>query len=289
MKRLTSVAFDDDATLIAMANNARLGSYDALLQSLGVVQASYTAYATAQGNALICPPPCQLPNELKQAMQSHFERPPKILKGILREIRREKYAGVCPMCGSFGRSDLDHVLPQAVYPEFSFFTKNLVPACGCNSLRSAAVSDANGGRVLHPYFDNLLQMRLLRATFQGNFPKPQIDLEICCGAIPERLAVEFHVEHVVRKTAIISHMEAHCWPTLLRRPHTVPELSTATSLVTFQAALERVVTRYDEEFETPNNWNSVFYSGLARHQALCEQLYPHIMSVLGGQTNPDEL
>lgn len=70
----------------------------------------------------------------------------------------------CPMCGSLHSGTLDHIFPQSDYPEFAVFSRNLVPACKCNSKRqNDLLGDGQGERILHPYYDVCLGERLLSA------------------------------------------------------------------------------------------------------------------------------
>jgi hypothetical protein len=60
----------------------------------------------------------------------------------------------CPYCGVAQAHTIDHFLPQSKFPEFSFFSKNMVPACGqCNLGKRARWQSPRGHlRYPHPYF-----------------------------------------------------------------------------------------------------------------------------------------
>jgi hypothetical protein len=64
--------------------------------------------------------------------------------------------GRCPMCGQGRVTTLDHYLPKAVFPEYSIFPANLVPACGpCNNKKRTLYEDAGDAIFLHAYYDHL--------------------------------------------------------------------------------------------------------------------------------------
>ena len=61
----------------------------------------------------------------------------------------------CPLCGIGEPSTLDHYLPKEEFPEFSIFSKNLIPICSpCNSSYKGVKWVDNGKRIfIHAYFD----------------------------------------------------------------------------------------------------------------------------------------
>src|SRR5690606_17827940 len=155
MKSLDVPSHDDEATLKDLSENRKLCSYPHLQHAMLTIQNQYSNYTSVRGdpwNVL----PLALSDSLRKAIVGHYESPPKALRH-LQKLRHESSPDVCPMCGSLGTGTLDHVLPKANYPELSIFTKNLVPACGCNSLRSVSFKGSSlGQRVLHPYYDTCM-------------------------------------------------------------------------------------------------------------------------------------
>lgn len=60
----------------------------------------------------------------------------------------------CPLCGGPGCRTIDHHLPDASYPEFSVFSRNLVPSCSsCNPKRNNSNQHGAALLTLSPYFD----------------------------------------------------------------------------------------------------------------------------------------
>lgn len=282
MKALNPVVFDDDIALVELSNNRRLKSFDSLRNTLDDFQASYRSYVMAAGDPRLALMPQPLSEELKAAVIGHFENPPAVIRGAIREIRDRLSPDVCPMCGSLGVGSVDHVFPKDVYAELSLHTKNLVPACYCNSKRRSVFWNGSDARVLHPYFDVILRTRLARATFTPPFENPIIGLEVCCGDIPMRGCVDYHVENVVLKTNVLNYMRNQ-WVLMMRRPDTVPEFSRATlDERAFCDAVREALQRTDVEFGTPNNWKSMYLAGLLADQGACRFALAQITRVKAG-------
>lgn len=75
---------------------------------------------------------------------------------IYDELKLAAPDGLCPACGQRPVSQLDHLLPKALYPLISVCPTNLVPACGdCNHTKLASVATTADDVPLHPYYDNI--------------------------------------------------------------------------------------------------------------------------------------
>jgi hypothetical protein len=172
------------------------------------------------------------------------------------------------MCGSLGTGTLDHVFPKARFPELAVFSKNLVPACICNSKRrDNAVGVGLGERVLHPYYDAFLAQRLIRANItpsdEHGFERPHIDLVILLDPVDANFAaVQYHVKNVIRPTQVLAHCDK-MWIKFTRRPETFfilpPGVVTADE---FEKAVIASLQRADDKLESPNNWESMLFAGI---------------------------
>lgn len=115
--------------------------------------AAYHQYRIKKGNPWkISPVVCsaKVANARKDFYRKRASSPP------FRQIRNMKGLLCCAMCGSPNNGTLDHYLPKELYPEFSIFTYNLLPAClFCNSGKKGAnvKGSKTSERFLHPYFD----------------------------------------------------------------------------------------------------------------------------------------
>ena len=221
-----------------------------------------------------------------------YASPPPEIKDILHQLRRLTSVDVCPMCGSFNNcGTLEHVFPKNQFEEYSIYTKNLVPSCQCNSLRGVvSVGPIAGQRILHPYFDDLVSERLFQATFKGNFPTIQIDVEVCYKGSGKR-AVIFHLENVLKKNYIIDYLIKAPWAKLLRMPDDIlknfPDVEMTPRDLT--QCLKATLDQHDRKFGTPNNWDSIMFSGILTSKPAREYLLSHLNGIINGSIKPEEI
>lgn len=264
MNRLNPPNFcDDDTALDELSQNRRLKCYPKLSAHVAAIKAGYKHYVAVNGNARRVNN-VKLPKKVRKHLKSLYASPPTDIAYINR-IRDESDADCCPMCGSFHSGTLDHLLPKTDYAEFAIFSRNLVPACKCNSKRAALLIGPNPGeRILHPYFDDILRERLFVARFDDLGWVPRITLRPLLNAHdPNFAAVRFHMANVVERTSILRHVRKS-WMKLLRRPSlTAAELRNApASRQVLSNILSYELERQDEIHGSRNNWLSVFISGL---------------------------
>lgn len=233
------------------------------------IKAGYHQYVAASGNATAVDN-VPLPPRIQRHLRSLYASPPADI-AYIHEIREESDAACCPMCGSFHSGTLDHFLPKTNYPVFAIFGRNLVPACICNSKRTALlVGPAPGERILHPYFDDILRERLFVADFDDLGSVPQITLELLLDTNdPHFAAVQFHMANVVERTSILRHIRTS-WTNMLRRPSlAAAELRNAPAT---RQQLREILSyerdRQDDTHGSRNNWFSVFIGGLLEDRVL---------------------
>lgn len=266
MKKINPPSVNDIGELQSLANNARLSSHPQLLNEYIQFRSQYSSYITHGGDPWKIN---QIPinNQLKKALILHYSSPPTGRLKFITEYRRTLSPILCPMCGGFGNGTLDHYLPKDDFPEYSFFSKNLVPACNCNSLRGVTVKGGGSPeRVIHPYFDSFLDQRLYQSVFNGSFDTPRISIEVIDKNHPEVGTLNFHLKEVISNDATQGWFEKY-WSDLSQRAHDIldivlppaPKIVTNTDL---KAAIEKYRNSKDKEYDTPNNWLSIFYTGL---------------------------
>lgn len=270
MNLIEQLLCDDFENLKQIAANKKLKSFPALSGIVAAVSQSYNHYISLRGDALQIPVAQIVDGALAEEMQKHYKSPPAALS-FIAQYRNKSDCLCCPMCGSFAVGTLDHIFPKASYPHFSFFSKNLVPACKCNSLRGTKLLGTQPGqRILHPYFDGCLSKRLVIASFEDLGDVPKIGLKICLGEDdPYFPAVHYHIENVVAQTTILRHI-SRLWSKLLLRPATVLPTMTLPkqSLANLGKGIEVELARLDDYYESKNNWSSVFLAGLLDAQVL---------------------
>ncbi len=263
MNKVQLPAYDDSAAFDNLSKNERLGSYPHLQPLVATVQAGYAQYVAVNGSPTI------VQNHAISAVEAaffkgHYASPPSDLAHIT-EMRDSTEHLLCPMCGSMHSGTLDHYLPKNGFPIFSVFSKNLVPACKCNSKRKETLLGANPGeRVLHPYFDDCLGERLVSARFEDLGAVPRVSLVLMVSnAHPSHSAISFHVRSIVQRSAVLRFL-ADRWSSLFRKPGRVVR-AFAENIATqaeIQALLEEERDALDDLHKGKNNWNSIFVSGL---------------------------
>ncbi|NOI76979.1 hypothetical protein F0224_14915 [Vibrio coralliilyticus] len=276
MKRLVAPDYADNELTTEASENSSMGSYPFLQEQLEDVTGAYDNYVALSGNALRVSP-INITDDLASALKVHYTSEPKCFSFIptLRKSSRR----VCPMCGSLGTGTLDHLLPQALYPEFAVFSKNLVPACDCNSKRKEVVTGVctetgNPVRVLHPYFDDCLSERQIYFSIvpDPEYPLARFELRYINPTSPQYDSIRFHVEKVVVPSGICDGMD-DMWSSLADYPsdkiHTIPS-NTPISLDKLNTALFDALGRHDREKTTPNNWESIFVYSIIESESAKE-------------------
>jgi len=76
---------------------------------------------------------------------------------------------ICPFCSQQRVSTLDHYLPKAHYPSLSVTPYNLIAACSdCNKNKSDSTPNAQEEQMIHPYYDDLSNIKWLSASINNN-------------------------------------------------------------------------------------------------------------------------
>lgn len=264
MNFVQSPDVDDYAALFSLSRNLKLKNVLQINEMRASMIGAYTDYL-AQGGNVEAINPVGLTNDQKEILHKLYGSPPKKLS-FISSLRDDNAHKVCAMCGSFGSETLDHVLPKGQYPEFSVFSSNLVPACPCNSKRSDTAKGLGAGqRVLHPYFDSCLSGRLISMDIGG--PPGDVVLislkNLVSPILQHRQAVQFHIDNVVMKTAVIGYLEA-MWAQLWREPDLIiPGLpASAIGMKVLKRSVVKELRRLDQRHGSKNNWESIFVSGL---------------------------
>lgn len=200
--------------------------------------------------------------DTRTALESNYE----ILRrrsgyGELLEITN----GRCPMCGFGEASTLDHYLPRSVYPEFSVFALNLLPACArCNLLKGTAVGRTPAEQFLHCFFHRV----------------PSIPLLICRVDVqPGTLLVEFRIRRSRHIDAdILARLSYHFRQLHLAtrfRREALNELGDRRATFdTYVGNGNHIVLRAHLRKEArgllttlgPNHWKTALYSALYRNR-----------------------
>lgn len=75
----------------------------------------------------------------------------------------------CPYCSISRVKTLDHYLPKAKFPTYAVTPANLVPSCrDCNTEKEAATSNTLNEMFIHPYFEDVNNIKWLDAKIEKN-------------------------------------------------------------------------------------------------------------------------
>ena len=122
----------------------------------------------------------------------------------------------------------------------------------------------------------------MRASFSGLFYKPTIDVVPCRNLGKYRPRVEAHIEAVVKRNMVDGFLIKR-WEALISNPRAALLLkSTPLAEITFSFLQSRLRDFESQEAGlsgSPNNWISIFYSGVASNQNAIRG----IIRILAGQ------
>ncbi len=196
-----------------------------------------------------------------------YEDPPVAIKGMKEQVQWQLSPNVCPMCGSLKTGTADHYLPKTDFPEYSFFSKNLIPACDCNTKRGEQLSGPGVDEyVMHPFFEPLMSQRIvtIKFYFALGVSEPVLSIGKLYPTGLPAAAVDFHVKSVHEKTTMLSWAAAE-WGRLVDVPLAVltwGKRYAGASRTDLLARIEEIVDCTDEKLGTPNNWTSAFFHGV---------------------------
>lgn len=185
----------------------------------------------------------------------------KILKNM-PDVIREK----CPYCMLSEPNTFDHYLDKKTFPEYSVFSRNLVPCCSkCNSLKGSKFLTNNRKRMfISFYFDKMPK---------NSFLKVQIDIE---NNIPylRQLTVEFEDD-----TDISNIIETHFKELQLCERYKLPistrlsciwnELSSYEdySVEDLKDIIKKKINAIERQYGN-NYWETCLYKGILANDEL---------------------
>jgi hypothetical protein len=269
MKRINPPIIRDESILDDLSQNTLLTatSYPHLQRQLQVMKDNYHHYQISNGNAWHINNP-SITDELKIALVKHYESPPEQVNFLDR--LRSSSPDVCPMCGGFHPTTLDHILPKGDYPTWSIYSLNLVPACGCNMSRGNALkgNPATLSRVLHPYFDDIMSERLLSSviTTAPDFRWLKAEIDYINPQHADIGSIRYHTRSIIVKAGIDLWFRGQL-NRLKQKPMNIIKSLPRRRRIQLDEVdgfMEDCLEGYDEQCDTPNNWNSILIHGLKR-------------------------
>jgi hypothetical protein len=150
-------------------HGGKLCGYQGTDAEIDEVVSVYDAYDAAQGVAAVVLTAPTMGGNLKLALHDAYDQTQKNRR--LKGVRELLFAAVelCPVCGIDPPTELDHVLPRAVYQALAIYVRNLVPLCHlCNHRKLAGFAEPGEMGFVHAYYDLLPNVQFLCADINLN-------------------------------------------------------------------------------------------------------------------------
>lgn len=236
-----------------------------------IIFAAYQDYVTAVPEVASLPD-VDLDDEQAEALIHAYEVETKSMAGLRAELHKPVLLARCPFCGLGEASTLDHYFPKEQHPQFSVFSRNLIPCCSpCNTRKSKLVVDeATDVRLfLHPYFDEVPNTSFVRLSVT---------------LLPTALSLSFGLyKPSGMTTKTFQHLQSHFRQLRLADRYRTMSLEhlreRRRALARFYGPArdaERVAAELRqnaEDFECdfgPNHWRAILYRTLAAKEAFCD-------------------
>lgn len=191
------------------------------------------------------------------------------------QIRENHQSQCCPMCGRPGADTIDHVLPKDEYPQFSLLSKNLVPCCErCNRVKNKSIPTSSKTRYLHPYYDQFLTDQVIQLDIRFYNDIPIFKIIPCNGLSAEQQSiVAFHIKELKINTKIIMHYR-NTWRAFLKTIEKLwgQEDTIDKVVLRLNERLDGFIDLKDDEFETRNNWDSIFFRTFKNDHTLLREI-----------------
>jgi hypothetical protein len=272
VRKLELPTVDDIAAINSLSKRGK--HIRAVAAKCGEIAVQYEQYMNGRGNPWVVAATNEF-DDIKAALHSLYKNPPNNFEFI--DQLREGSEGSCPVCGGGSAATLDHHLPKEVFPQFSLYSRNLVPACfRCNNIKGLLYQgQLVGQRGVHPYFDDFAAGRVISVVVEGPWAAPKIFVVPFNVAGDAALAVEWQIENIIKPAGIERKLKS-LWGQLVAKPAKALLLNAAP------ADADAIRLRLLEMSESAahmqlsdNDWQSVFYFGVAQSPGAPE----HILSL----------
>ena len=196
---------------------------------------------------------------LKNVYKDKFSKAGSVGKKYY-DIIMAQAKGICPICGTGTPTNLDHYLPQSIYPLLVVTPLNLIPSCrDCNIGKGRYFSTNSIDLPLHPYFDKI-QCKWLESHIDfvndGSFSIVYYNgFDISIDYIMKhRLDIHIKVNHLQNTFASRALTE------LNSVKHRYKKMLFNVSLKEFESDLKETCESAEED--DLNSWKSALYRAL---------------------------
>lgn len=269
MRHVGPPTVNDETLFDAITSAKRVPQRARLLAIRNVILAAYAGYAAAAPEVGHLPA-AAINVDQREALLHAYAVETKPLKRLRDLLNASVVLARCPFCGLGETSTLDHYLPKELHPQFSVYSRNLVPCCSpCNTRKNLFVlDDATDIRLfIHPYFDPI--------------PDQQF-VTVAVLLLPTSLGLKFQIEQTPGlEAALFQQLESHFRLLGLGDRYRKMSLehlrSERRALERFHAAgggarvateLANDASDWEDEFGL-NHWRAVLYRALAAHADFC--------------------
>jgi hypothetical protein len=134
MKNILPLTSDDSARFLECANAKQGQRKLHLLGSHSMVDRRYIEYSRLED--IIDMTEIDIPDDVKESLIHCYEVKTTTIQNLIKDTYSNlynKFSELCPYCGIGRHSTIDHYLPKKIFPEFSIYSRNLIPTCNiCN-------------------------------------------------------------------------------------------------------------------------------------------------------------
>ena len=204
----------------------------------------------------------------KKSFIEHYDNP-KSFSDFIFNFRKDNRSFFCYMCGGMNAGTLDHLLPKDNYPEFSFFSKNLIPSCDCNSKKSDNISSG-----LNPHFydecnKELFYLDIFIHGLVGNQVQYNFEIKVKNGFGFKFLGLlNHHLEnHMMKFSDIENYMKNQC-ARILNNPIQALSIRRKISRSQLIEKIEDLSFIAESEARSPNRWDTILYKGLLKRSVV---------------------
>lgn len=291
MKKLKLPEIDDNTILNNLAENNKLSSHPNLKDEISEIETQYNNYLNFNGNPWKFHAK-NISDKLKNGLKNHYKSSLTSIPDLdfINNMRKSS-PDVCPMCGSFKSDTIEHYLPKENYPEFSVFSKNLIPSCQCNSKRGLTTKGRSDieERIIHPYYDDQIRTRMVGCYIENIEDSLEFNIKLVnlCDDESFKNNVAFHIEHLIEKNGILLWLASQI-DRLIENPRTII-LSIPKKIMDYDKIYEfskDILELYDEKYDTPNNWNSIFIYGLINSPGVIDWIVERHNGLVSGIYHP---
>lgn len=260
MRKLDTPSVDDFQALNLLTKRGR--HCKKVAEERMKISEAYRLYEQSKGNPWILQNNIEF-QEIKSSLHALYNKPPKNFYYI--DKLRDSVNGSCPVCGGAAPFTLDHHLPKDIFPQFSLYSRNLVPACSrCNQVKGTKYCGSNyGERGVHPYFDQFAERRVIQVKFSPPWEAPKLEILPFDVSGDDFYAVQWQIKEIIIPAGIEKKIRGF-WGQLISNPKKSLRLTKKPANAKKFADLIKKQADVESHMNSSENcWSTVFYHGVA--------------------------